>query len=141
VNDLRASLSKLRLFQFAIIASIPMFAWVAEMVSRPGSNSWTLRHWVVAAFALWTVFGGARVRGRMLARAATALAKDASELKAVKQWEAGHVLGMAFAESLALWGVVVRMVLGGALWQASLFYSVSLVLLLYWTPRLPTELA
>ncbi len=77
----------------------------------------------------------------MLARAATALAKDASELKAVKQWEAGHVLGMAFAESLALWGVVVRMVLGGALWQASLFYSVSLVLLLYWTPRLPTELA
>jgi hypothetical protein len=48
---------------------------------------------------------------------------------------------MAFAESLALWGVVVRMVLGGALWQASLFYSVSLVLLLYWTPRLPTELA
>jgi hypothetical protein len=47
---------------------------------------------------------------------------------------------MAFAENIVLWGLLVRMVLGGALWQASLFYLFGLALLLYWTPRLPTEL-
>jgi len=76
-----------------------------------------------------------------LARAATSLAKDPSDPKAIKQWEAGQFVGMAFAENIALWGLLVRMALGGAFWQASLFYSVSLVLLVYWTPRLPDALA
>ena len=141
MNELKASVSKLRLFQFAMIASIPMFGRVAEMARQPGSNSWTSWHWVVTAVALCTAFVGSTFRRRMLARAATALAKDASDPKALKWWEAGQVLGMAYAESIVLCGLVVRMVLRGALWQASLFYSAGLVLLLYWTPRLPTELA
>ena len=141
MNQLKASLSKLRLFQFAMIAAIPMFGWVAEMARHPGSNNWTLWHWVVASVALYIVFAVSTFRRRLLDRAATALAKDASDPKALKQWEAGHMVGMAFAENIALWGMVVRLVLGGALWQASLFYSVSLILLLYWTPRLPTALA
>ena len=118
-----------------------MFAWVAEMARHPGSDSWTLRSWVVAAFALSTVFTGSSFRGRLLARAATSLAKDASDPKATRQWEAGQIVGMAFAENIALWGLLLRMVLGGAFWQASLFYAVSLILLVYWTPRLPTALA
>lgn len=141
MNELKTSVSKLRLFQFAMIASIPMFGWVAEMARHPGSNSWTLWHWVVTAVALWIVYVGSSFRRRMLARATAALAKDASDPKAIKQWEAGQVVGMAFAENIVLWGLLVRMVLGGALWQASMFYSVGLILLLYWTPRLPTELA
>jgi F0F1-type ATP synthase membrane subunit c/vacuolar-type H+-ATPase subunit K len=141
VNQLKASLSKLRLIEFAMIAAIPMFGRVGEMAGHPGSNNWTLWHWVVTSVALCIVFAGSRFRRRVLARAATALAKDASDPKVLKQWEAGHVVVMAFAENIALWGLVVRLVLGGALWQASLFYSVSLILLLYWTPRLPTALA
>ena len=124
-----------------MIAAIPVFGRVAEIGRRPGSNSWTLWHWVVAGVALWIVFAGSSLRRRVLARAATALANDASNPKARKQWELGQVVGMAFAENIVLWGLLVRMVLGGALWQASLFYSVGLILLLYWTPRLPTVLA
>jgi hypothetical protein len=67
--------------------------------------------------------------------------KDASDPRALKQWEGAHLVAMAFAENIALWGVLVRVLLGGAFWEASLFYSVSLILLLYWTPRLPTALA
>lgn len=139
--ELRASVGKLRLIQFAMIVAVPMFGWVAEMDRRPGSNSWTLWHWAVSAVALWIVFAGANFRRRVLTRASTSLAKDASDPKALKQWESGQIVGMAFAENIALWGLLVRMVLGGAFWQASLYYSVSLILLLYWTPRLPIALA
>jgi F0F1-type ATP synthase membrane subunit c/vacuolar-type H+-ATPase subunit K len=121
VNELKARLSKVRLFELAMIASIPMYVWVREMGRPPGSGSWTLRHSIVAAFALSAVFSGASIRRRVLVRAEMALAKDASDPKALKQWESGQVIGMAFAESLVLWGLVVRTGLGGALWQASIF--------------------
>jgi F0F1-type ATP synthase membrane subunit c/vacuolar-type H+-ATPase subunit K len=138
VNELKPSLNRLRLFQFAMIAAIPMFGWVAEMARHPGNNSRTLWHWVVAFVALYIAFAGSRFRRRMLARAATSLAQDASDPRALKQWEGAHIVPMAFAENIALWGLLVRVLLGGTFWEASLFYSVSLILLLYWTPRLPT---
>ena len=141
MNQLRASLSKLRLLQIAMIVAIPMFGQVAEMARHTGNNSRTLWHWVVASVALYIAFAGSRFRRRMLTRAATSLAKDASDPKAIKQWEVANMVPMAFAENIALCGLLVRMLLGGAFWEASLFYSVSLILLLYWTPRLPTALA
>jgi hypothetical protein len=141
MNELKASVSKMRLVQLAMIISIPMLGRVAEMTHHPSSNRWTLWRWVVVAVALWIVFLGSSFRRRMLTRAVSALAKDASDPKALKLWEAGHVVGMAFAQNIVLWGLVVRMVLGGELWQSSLFYLAGLFLLLFWTPRLPTELA
>jgi hypothetical protein len=140
VSELKARLSKMRLFQFAMIASVLMFVRMGEMFRHPGSSGWTLWHWVVAGIAIGTVYAGSTIRRRVLARAEMTLVKDASDLKALRQWESGQVLGMAFAESLGLWGLDVRLVLGGALWQASLFYSAGLILLLVWTPRLPNEL-
>jgi hypothetical protein len=141
VNQIKAKLTKLRLFQWALIAATLMFGWVAEIGRDPGSNDWTLRHWVVTGLALWIVWGGFRFRSRLLHRALKALEQDSSNPKALKQWETGHILGLAMAEAVAQWGLVVRMVLGGALWQASLFYAAGLFLLLLalWAPRMPTK--
>ena len=138
MNEIKAKLTKLRLIQWALIAVIPILGWVAEIGRNPGSNDWTLRYWVVTGLALWTALGGFRVRRRVIFRSSQALAKDSSNPKALRQWEVGHVIGLAMAEGVVQWGLVVRMVLGGALWQASLFYAAGLLLLLLWTPRMPT---
>ena len=135
---MKPKLTKLRLIQWALIGVTPILGWVAEIGRKPGSNDWTLWHWVVTGLALWTALGGFRVRRRVIFRSLQALAKDSSNLKALKQWEAGQVIGLAMAEGVVQWGLVVRMVLGGALWQASLFYAAGLLLLLLWTPRMPT---
>jgi hypothetical protein len=140
VNELKARLRTLRLIQFALILSILMFARVAEFDRDPGTSDWTLRHWFVIALALWGVLGGLRFRHRMLTRSQQTLTIDTSDPKVLKQWMSGHIYGMAIAESLALWGVVVRMSLSGAFWQASLFYAASLTLLLLWTPQFPSGL-
>jgi hypothetical protein len=65
------------------------------------------------------------------------LKKNATDAKAAKQWEAGHIISLAMAEGVALWGLVIRMVFHGTLWQASIFYVMALFLLLLWTPRMP----
>jgi hypothetical protein len=135
---MKSKLTKLRLLQWALIAVTLMFGWVAEIGRDLGSNDWTLRHWVVTGIALWIVLGGSRFRRRLLRRSLKALEQDSSNPKALKQWETGHIIGLAMAEAVGQWGLVVRMVLGGALWQASLFYVAGLFLLLLWTPRLPT---
>jgi hypothetical protein len=58
----------------------------------------------------------------------------------LKQWEAGCLIGFAFSESVVCWGVVLRMALGAAFWQASLFYAAGFFLFLLWTPRNPISM-
>lgn len=136
MNEMKSKLGKLRLIQSVYIVAIPLFGWVAESVRGRGSSDWTLWHWVMTGLALYAALGGFFLRRKLMRRSEEALAKDASNPKALKQWQAGHLIGFASAEAIVIWGVVVRMVLGGALWQASLFYAAGLFLLL-WTPRMP----
>jgi F0F1-type ATP synthase membrane subunit c/vacuolar-type H+-ATPase subunit K len=140
MGDIEPKLKKVRLIQWALIAVVPIFAFVAEIGHSRGSNDWTWRHWLVAGLALWSVSGGFHLR-RLGHRSEQALGKGAPNPKAVRQWEAGQIIGLAMAEGVAMVGLVVRMVLGGALWQASLFYAAGLFLLLLWTPRMPIRSA
>jgi F0F1-type ATP synthase membrane subunit c/vacuolar-type H+-ATPase subunit K len=138
MNEMKSKLRKLRLIQLALIAVIPIFGCVAEIGRDSGRSDWSSWHWLVTGLALWGALGGFRLRGRMIRRSKESLAKDAYNPKALKQWEAGNVVALAVAEGVVAWGLVVRMVLGGALWQASLFYTAGLLLLLLWTPRTPS---
>jgi hypothetical protein len=65
---MKSKLRKLRLIQLALIAVIPILGWVAEFDRDSGSNDWTLRHWFVTGLALWSAFGGFRVRRRLVVR-------------------------------------------------------------------------
>lgn len=128
---------KVQVIQWSLIGSILVFAVVAELVCGRGSNDWTLRHWVVAGLAVWAAWSGSSLRNRLLRRSRETLAKDPVNPKGLKQWEAGSIIGFAMAAAVAIWGLAVRFVLGGSLWQASLFYAAGIFLLLLWTPRMP----
>ena len=141
MGEIESKLRKVRLIQWALVAVVPICALVAEIGRSRGSNDWTWRHWLVAGLALWSVSGGFHLRHRLLHRSEQALAKDVSNPKSLKQWEVGQIIGLAMAEGVAWWGLVVCMVLGGAFWQASLFYVAGLFLLLLWTPRMPIRSA
>jgi hypothetical protein len=114
-----------------------LFAFVAESVCGPGRSNWTLWHWVIAGLALYGVVIGFVYRKKLLLRTEEALETDGANPRTLKRWQAAHFVGMTGAESVAIWGVVDRMVLGGTFWQASLFYATGLVVLLLWTPRMP----
>jgi hypothetical protein len=135
---MESTFKKVRLIQWALLLAIPLFAWVAEIGRDAGNSDWTWRHWLAIGFALWSVSGAFRVRGRLLRNSKEKLMNDAANAKGVKQWEAGQVISLAMAEGVAFWGLVIRMVFHGALWQASIFYVMAVFLLLLWTPRMPS---
>src|SRR5947209_6569970 len=118
-----------------MIAAIPVLGYVAELGSAHGRSDWTVAHGLVASMAVWTTWVGIRFRSRYMRRSRETQAKDPSSRNALRQWEVAHIIALTMAESVAMWGLVVRMVLNGGLWQASLFYGSGLFLLLLWTPR------
>jgi hypothetical protein len=134
---MESAFKKVRLIQWGLLGTIPLFAWVAEIGRGSGRNDWTWRHWLAVGFCVWSVSGAFRFRSRLLHRSAEKLKKNVTDAKAAKQWEAGQIIGLAMAEAVAFWGLVIRMVFHGTLWQASLFYAMALFLLLLWTPRMP----
>jgi F0F1-type ATP synthase membrane subunit c/vacuolar-type H+-ATPase subunit K len=141
VRQIKSELRKMRLIHAAFAVSMPLVIWITQSISGYGCSDWTLWYWVMAGLALWAVFGGFQVRGRAIRRSEEALVRDTSNLKALRQWQAGQIIGMAFAEAIVFYGVVVRMVLRGTVWQALPFYAVGLLLLLFWTPRMPQAFA
>ena len=136
-GEINSTLGKSRLLQYGLIAATLILAWVAEIGRRPGSDDWTWRHWLVAGGAVYVAWVGFRFRRRLFDRSGKALAIDASDIKAFKQWKVANGFGLYMAFAVGECGLVVRMVLGGGFWQASLFYAASLLLLLIWTPRAP----
>ena len=138
---MESAFKKVRLIQWALLLVVPLLAWVAEIGRGSGSNDWTWRHWLAVGLCIWSVSGAFRLRSRLLRRSKEKLMNNAGDEKAAKQWEAGQVIGLAIAESVAFWGLVIRMVFHGALWQASIFYVMGVLLLLFWTPRMPSGTA
>jgi F0F1-type ATP synthase membrane subunit c/vacuolar-type H+-ATPase subunit K len=135
MNDGNQKLKNLRLIHLAMIAAIPILAGIAEIGRAPGSSNWTKWHFVAAALAIWVAWVGLAFRSRYIRRSQEALANDASNAKAIRQWEGANLIALAMGECVGMWGLVVRIVLDGALWQASLFYTAGFLLLLLWTPR------
>jgi hypothetical protein len=138
VQQIKSALGKLRLIHAAFVVAMPLFVWITQSVCGRARSEWTLWHWVMTGLALYAVWGGFFFRRKLMRRSEEALRKDSANPKSLKQWQAAQFIGMPFAETIVLYGVVVRMVLGGTLWQASPFYAAGLFLLLLWTPRMPT---
>lgn len=70
----------------------------------------------------------------LLVLAEARLRRDPNDLQARRIWFTGHLLNFCMAESIGLFGVVLKIL--GAPWSiAGIFFAVSLLLLLYWTPR------
>jgi len=131
------ALKKARLIQWAMLATIPLLAAVAEIAGRSGSGAWKLPHFIVLGVAVWSAAGAFLLRNQFVSRSVDKLMINPADTKAARQWEVGQIISLAMAEGVAMWGVVLRLGLGGTLAQAGIFYAVSLFLLVLWTPRLP----
>ena len=138
LQDPKSMLQKLRLIHLVFLVSIPLCAWVAQSACPSNSSDWTVWHWVITGLALYAAFVGFFYRRKLVHSSEEALRRDASNSKALRQWQAAQIVGMAAAEAIAFYGVVLQMVLGGPRSQASFFYAIGLLLLLLWRPQIPT---
>jgi len=128
-------ITKFHMIESAFLLSVPLLAYVAESVCEKGTNDWSLWHWVALVYALYCAYIGYFFRRKLMVTANAALAANPFDKQALKTWQASQILGLSCAESVALTGLIIRFVLGGALWQAALFYVSALVLILLWRPQ------
>ena len=97
-------LRKLRLIHLVFIVSIPLCAWVAQSSCPSNSSDWTLWHWVITGLAVYSAFVGFFYRRKLMRSSEAALRGDASNSKALKQWQSAQIVSMAAAEAIAfLW--------------------------------------
>jgi hypothetical protein len=132
---LRQPISKLHLIQSVFLLAVPLQAYIAEVTCEPGSNDWSRWHWVALGFALYCVHVGFFNRRKFMMKAKAALAANPSDKKALKRWEAGQIVAIYSAYTVALTGLIVRLQLHGAFWQAALFYVSAVALIFLWSPR------
>lgn len=84
--------------------------------------------------AILNISAAQTLRQKLLFAPATALGSDPENAVLLRRWKAGNVVSFAFAESVMLFGVVLKFL--GERWSiVSVFFAVGLLLLLLWTPR------
>lgn len=74
------------------------------------------------------------LRQKLLVEPARTLVSDPENAPILRRWVSGNIVSFAFAESIVLFGVVLRFL--GERWRvAAIFFGAGLLLLLFWAPR------
>ncbi len=138
IQQMKAKIGKLRIIQVAHLITIPILVWVANMIPPADSPDWTLWHWIVTGFAVYSVCVGFFLRRKLMQGSLKALQDNPLDSKAVKQWQTAQLVSISLAEAPVVCGWVLQFFLGAMIEQAAPFYAAGLFLLLLWTPRMPT---
>lgn len=91
---------------------------------------------VLAMVSCSTVLVAFLLRRTMVFRAAALLGHGPADGAALSRWRSGHIVTFALCESIALYGLVLR-ICGQTLGQSAPFYLAGFVLMLYFGPRRP----
>jgi|GraSoiStandDraft_30_1057271.scaffolds.fasta_scaffold25216_2 F0F1-type ATP synthase membrane subunit c/vacuolar-type H+-ATPase subunit K len=136
---MESSVRLLRILHAAMLFSIVMYAVVGELAGprqpHPMNPGFVLGLAMVSACTVLVVF---LVRRTMVLRAAGVLAQQPSDAAALTRWRTGHIVTYALCESIAVYGLVLRM-LGQTLGQIAPFYLAPFLLILYFVPRPPAS--
>jgi hypothetical protein len=125
----------LRILQVAMLVSIVLY--IGILVRLAPQISETPRPVFLIAIMFLSVLnvGGILVIRRLVvARAEAALRNNPADAPALVRWRAGYIATYAIAESVALFGLVLRFI-GFSLAQAAPFFVAALVLILFFGPR------
>jgi len=135
VNGMRSSLNvrQLRIVQIFCLVLAVSACWLAAHTGEPkkaefGPIQWAIilaaTYCAVSGFTSQRFFNKERPRSR------------GTGSTPYRRWSLGHLVRLATACSVALWGAVTP-ILKGPLWLAYTLCGVGIVLLLVWTPGTP----
>jgi low temperature requirement protein LtrA len=135
---MESSLKLLRIVHLALLASIVFYAVLAELAHpAPGATTKTFLY-VITGVALFAIEGIFFYRRRKLKPSEKVLSVTPDDVAALKTWRTAYIIIYALCQSVALYGVVLRSV-KFSFPQVAAFYIAGFVLLLYFSPRRPTN--
>jgi F0F1-type ATP synthase membrane subunit c/vacuolar-type H+-ATPase subunit K len=124
-----------RLVQMAFLAATVLYGVVLFQLPQSLKPMPPLLVPVFVLVAASTVGAGVLLRSILVSASAEKLSADSQNPAALARWRTGIIASFSCAESVALLGFVLRFL--GADWNiVCLFFVVTILLLLAWTPRL-----
>lgn len=129
----------LQVLRISVLASIVFFALVAEGVAGKITGAWTAGfYWAISLVALLLIAAVVAVRRWFVSKAEAALAAQPTDAAALTRWCAGYIVTYALCETVALFGLVLR-VNGFTFSRVAYFYVVGFALILFFGPQRPSN--
>lgn len=124
---------QLRILQILYIVFILACFWLVHYLpGNPSQKVSFLFEGLLVVCAVYSAAIGFWMQ-RWLARTGIRPGRPVSQSAPLQRWRAGHILRLATAVAVSLWGFVLHFS-GGAFWLVDVLVGAGLVLLLIWRP-------
>lgn len=132
-----SSLRSMRIIHGAMLLAAMMYVVLAFVLKMgaPAKNA-PLLWGVVGGVAVGTVIAAYFVRQLLVRPAGALLALEPDNAEAVTRWRTGTVLSLVMCETVVLFGLALKF-LGAFIGVSGFFFAIGIVLLIFWTPRIP----
>jgi len=115
-----------------MVASVLMFFYVGRTLPVAPDNAAASFQWAIVACAIASALGGF-IAQHVVQRASNQTARPAQDSTKLARWQMGHIIRFASAESVALFGFVLRS-LGAPSTIVNSLFAGGIILLLVWQP-------
>lgn len=126
----------MRIIAAVMLVYVPAIAIVIERVRQNSGTVGRTFFTAICSLSLAVIVIGFFLRRKFVENSANALHLNPDDAKPLNKWRTGQIISFALAESIALYGVVIRL-LGGTLQQAALFYGAAIAMFILWWPQAP----
>src|ERR1700686_5421546 len=131
-------LKTLRVVQWAMLASIVLYAIIGQVVGPPSRGVDATLSYLFATLSVAIVGAIFVVRRTLVLRAGESLASRPADNLSLNPWRTGYIATYVLCEALALFGLVLRFRASPT--QASVpYYLGGFVLLLFFRPKEPAR--
>jgi hypothetical protein len=127
---------RLQIIRVFMLVSIVCYGFIGERAGQRGVSPNRNLYFALTLVAITTVGMIFAVRRLFVLRSEAALASQPEDAAALKRWRTGFVAIYALSESVALFGLVLR-ILGFTLSEVAPFYLAGFALMLVFGPRRP----
>jgi len=136
---MKATFAQLRIIHTAFVFSWLMFILVTVYILHPADKLTGMTvPLAVGVAALSSISVAQTLRQKLVIAPAEELARQPDNAALLQRWRSGNIVQFAFAESVTLLGLVLRLL--GASWPvAAPFFAVGLLMLLLSAPRDPSS--
>lgn len=130
------ALQQVRILHALFVTTWFLFILVAKFFLTPieSGNPRSFFPAVIGAVVISEIGVALFLRARLIGSSEAVLRTQPEDQAALAKWRTGNLLSFCFAETITLFGLVLR-VLGFEWRVAGIFFGVGLLVLLWWMPR------
>ena len=131
-----SAIKVVRAIQIAMLVSVALFVVAGEVVGTVPKLSNPAIFYALSLATVTIVGVILVVRRTLVLQSTSMLATRPNDAATLNRWRAGYVMTYALSESIAIFGLVLRLI-GFTLSQVWSFYIAAFILLLFFGPRRP----